>query len=66
METIVLQTKSKSQSKALRAFAKALEIKAISTTEIQDRATAKWIQDGLASGIVNEETTKKFIDSLGK
>lgn len=66
METLVLQTKNKSQSKALLAFAKALEIKAYSAKEIEDRATAKWIQEGLASGMLSQEESDAFINSYRK
>ncbi|TAG18999.1 MAG: hypothetical protein EAZ27_05625 [Cytophagales bacterium] len=66
METLVLQTKNKSQSKALLAFAKALEIKACTAKEIEDRATAKWIQEGLAYGMLSQEETKALFDSLRK
>ncbi|TAG19001.1 MAG: hypothetical protein EAZ27_05635 [Cytophagales bacterium] len=66
METLVLQTKNKSQSKALLAFAKALEIKACTAKEIEDRATAKWIMDGLNSRKLSQEESDAFINSLRK
>ncbi len=66
METLVLQTKNKRQTKELLAYAKAMEIKAFTPEEVKAQATAKWIMDGLNSRKLSQEETKVLIDSLRK
>ncbi len=66
METLVLQTKNKRQTKELLAYAKAKEIKAYTPEEVKAQATAKWIMDGLASGMLSQEESDAFINSYRK
>ncbi len=66
METLVLQTKNKRQTKELLAYAKAMEIKAYTPEEVKAQATAKWIMEGLASGMMSQEETKALFDSYRK
>lgn len=66
METLVIQTHSKAQSKALVALAKAWEMKLAFLDDLEDARLIEMMKDSVSSGLSSELETKDFIESLGK
>lgn len=66
METLVIKTKSKSDTKALKAFASALMLEVYSAKEAQDIALANYLKECKKTGLVGLEKTKVFFNNLGK
>lgn len=63
METLVIKTKSESDTKA---FASALMLEVYSAKEAQDIALANYLKECKKTGLVGLEKTKVFFNNLGK
>ena len=68
METIILRGNSKANSRLLLKLAKQLNFSAKKLTpeELEDLGIAISIEDGLKSGLLNEDEKNDFLSQLNK